>query len=99
MRGIVNSSFICHLQEFSNGLIVPFIVMTGSKESNTFAFVMYRAICEIEVVLHSLQQPPPLAPLFLVLVLTVAPVAEYWPLHSDYYESSRTMGCRTCFVL
>lgn len=61
MRSIVNGSFICDLQEFCNGLIVPFIVMTGSKKDDSFVFVMYGIICEIGAVLHSLQQPPPLA--------------------------------------
>lgn len=62
MRCEVNSTSICNLQEFGNGFVVSFVVMPGSKEGNAFAFVMYRSICEIEVVLHSLQQPPRLAP-------------------------------------
>ena len=58
MRCIVNGTFISCLQKFGNGLVVPFVVMTGSKKSDTFAFVMDRIICEIEAVLHFLQQAP-----------------------------------------
>lgn len=66
MRCIVNGTFISCLQKFGNGLVVPFVVMTGSKKSDTFAFVMDRIICEIEAVLHSWRQPPQLAPLLRV---------------------------------
>lgn len=66
MRCIVNGTFISYLQKFGNGPVVPFVVMTGSKKSDTFAFVMDRIICEIEAVLHSWRQPPQLAPLLRV---------------------------------
>lgn len=66
MRCIFNGLSICNLQEFGNGLVVPFVVMTCSKECNPFAFVMYGLICEIVAGLHFWQQSPQLAPLFQV---------------------------------
>lgn len=62
MRCEVNSTSICNLQEFGNGLVVPFVVMPGSKEGNPFTYIMYGIICEIVTELHSWLQPPRLAP-------------------------------------